>query len=76
MVLTITTVMVRRPKSAQTWPPELSRGPFCTIFRAEREYGNENPTRARLGLDLDGRSRRAQTVSYTHLRAHETSAHL
>eukprot|EP00969_Alexandrium_andersonii_P102328 4516487-Alexandrium_andersonii.AAC.1 len=42
MVLTIMMVMVRRPSFAQTRPPELSRGPFCAMFRAEREYGNED----------------------------------
>eukprot|EP00969_Alexandrium_andersonii_P051519 2262728-Alexandrium_andersonii.AAC.1 len=42
MVLTISMVMVGRPKSAQTRPPELSRGPFCAALRAEREYDNEN----------------------------------
>eukprot|EP00969_Alexandrium_andersonii_P052171 2290808-Alexandrium_andersonii.AAC.1 len=50
MVLTITMVMVGRPKSTQTRPRELLRGPFCAVFRAEREYGNENLARARLGL--------------------------
>eukprot|EP00969_Alexandrium_andersonii_P265763 11744933-Alexandrium_andersonii.AAC.1 len=30
------------PQSAQTRSPELTRGPFCAMFRAEREYGNEN----------------------------------
>eukprot|EP00969_Alexandrium_andersonii_P261243 11549262-Alexandrium_andersonii.AAC.1 len=34
--------MVRRPTWAQTRSPELSRGPFCTVLRAEREYGNED----------------------------------
>eukprot|EP00969_Alexandrium_andersonii_P028997 1265705-Alexandrium_andersonii.AAC.1 len=60
MVPTITMVMVAEPRSAQTWPPELSRGPFCAAFRAEREYCNENLPGARLGLDLDGCSRWAQ----------------
>eukprot|EP00969_Alexandrium_andersonii_P151234 6687237-Alexandrium_andersonii.AAC.1 len=34
--------MVRKPKSAETRPAELSRGPFCAVLRAEREDGNEN----------------------------------
>eukprot|EP00969_Alexandrium_andersonii_P331444 14648931-Alexandrium_andersonii.AAC.1 len=38
--------MGRRPKSAQTRSSELSRGPCCAVFRAEREYGNENLARA------------------------------
>eukprot|EP00969_Alexandrium_andersonii_P107660 4749793-Alexandrium_andersonii.AAC.1 len=42
MVLTITMVLVRTPKWAQTGSPELSRVPFCAVVRAEREYGNEN----------------------------------
>eukprot|EP00969_Alexandrium_andersonii_P159062 7027129-Alexandrium_andersonii.AAC.1 len=42
MVLTIMMVMVMRPKRAQTRSPELSRGPFCVIVRAECESGNEN----------------------------------
>eukprot|EP00969_Alexandrium_andersonii_P267172 11806586-Alexandrium_andersonii.AAC.1 len=42
MVLIIALVMVRTSKSALTRSPELSRGPFCTSVRAEREYGNEN----------------------------------
>eukprot|EP00969_Alexandrium_andersonii_P346825 15333195-Alexandrium_andersonii.AAC.1 len=50
MVLTITMVLVRRPKSAQARCPELFRGPVCAVVRAEREYGNENLARARLGL--------------------------
>eukprot|EP00969_Alexandrium_andersonii_P186828 8255084-Alexandrium_andersonii.AAC.1 len=50
VVLTISTVMGERPTSAQTRPPELSRGPFCAVFRAEFEYGNENLRGARLGL--------------------------
>eukprot|EP00969_Alexandrium_andersonii_P344322 15219810-Alexandrium_andersonii.AAC.1 len=35
-------VMVRRPMSAQTQFPELSRGTFCAVVRAEREAGSEN----------------------------------
>eukprot|EP00969_Alexandrium_andersonii_P212839 9398208-Alexandrium_andersonii.AAC.1 len=50
MVITITMVMVRRPRSAQTRCPELLRGRFCAVVRAERESGNENLARARLGL--------------------------
>eukprot|EP00969_Alexandrium_andersonii_P007210 314387-Alexandrium_andersonii.AAC.1 len=42
MALTIILVMVSRPTSAQAWSPELSRGPFCVVVRAEREHGNEN----------------------------------
>eukprot|EP00969_Alexandrium_andersonii_P249154 11011776-Alexandrium_andersonii.AAC.1 len=42
--------MVRRRKWAQTRPPELSSGPFCATFRAEREYGNENLAGAPQGL--------------------------
>eukprot|EP00969_Alexandrium_andersonii_P023031 1007417-Alexandrium_andersonii.AAC.1 len=42
MMLTITMVMVVRPTSAQTRPPDLSRGPFCAVVRAERECGNDN----------------------------------
>eukprot|EP00969_Alexandrium_andersonii_P041486 1818584-Alexandrium_andersonii.AAC.1 len=53
MVLTIMMVMVRKPKSAQTRYPELSRGRFCACVRAEREYGNENLRGARFGLVLD-----------------------
>eukprot|EP00969_Alexandrium_andersonii_P007898 343999-Alexandrium_andersonii.AAC.1 len=34
----------RTPKSAQTQPPEPSRGPFCAVFRAEREYGTVSYT--------------------------------
>eukprot|EP00969_Alexandrium_andersonii_P034960 1530079-Alexandrium_andersonii.AAC.1 len=60
MVLTITMVMVGRPTSAQTRPPELWRGPFCVVVRAAREYGNENFSGARLGLVLDGCSRWAR----------------
>eukprot|EP00969_Alexandrium_andersonii_P201458 8901953-Alexandrium_andersonii.AAC.1 len=30
------------PKPAQTRPLELTKGPFCAVSRAEREYGNEN----------------------------------
>eukprot|EP00969_Alexandrium_andersonii_P306376 13544505-Alexandrium_andersonii.AAC.1 len=57
MVLTVMMVMVRTPKPAQTRSPELSRGPFCAIVRAEREHGNESLPGARLGLVLDGCSR-------------------
>eukprot|EP00969_Alexandrium_andersonii_P323080 14275395-Alexandrium_andersonii.AAC.1 len=34
--------MVRRPSWAQTPSPKLSRGPFCAVVRAEREYGSED----------------------------------
>eukprot|EP00969_Alexandrium_andersonii_P206397 9119019-Alexandrium_andersonii.AAC.1 len=34
--------MARRPTSAQTRYPELSRGTLCVFIRAKREYGNEN----------------------------------
>eukprot|EP00969_Alexandrium_andersonii_P312927 13826768-Alexandrium_andersonii.AAC.1 len=42
MLLTLIVVMARRPTSAQTRSPELSRVPFCAAVRAERKYGNEN----------------------------------
>eukprot|EP00969_Alexandrium_andersonii_P353779 15440668-Alexandrium_andersonii.AAC.1 len=41
MVLTITMVMVGRPKIVSDAVPGLSDGPFCAVVRAEREYGNE-----------------------------------
>eukprot|EP00969_Alexandrium_andersonii_P353295 15439551-Alexandrium_andersonii.AAC.1 len=39
----------------------ISRGPFCAVVRAEREYGNDNLPGARLGLVLDGFSSRTWT---------------
>eukprot|EP00969_Alexandrium_andersonii_P114790 5076078-Alexandrium_andersonii.AAC.1 len=50
MVLTVVTVLVRRPRWAQTRSPEVSRGPFCAVVRAERGYGNENLLGASWGL--------------------------
>eukprot|EP00969_Alexandrium_andersonii_P164754 7282923-Alexandrium_andersonii.AAC.1 len=49
-------VVMARPKQAQNRSPELSRGPFCAVVRAEREYFNENLPRARLGLVPDSLS--------------------
>eukprot|EP00969_Alexandrium_andersonii_P312386 13802281-Alexandrium_andersonii.AAC.1 len=60
MVLTITMLMVRKPKSAQTRSTELPRGPFCATVCPEREYGIENLRGARLGLVLDNCSGRAR----------------
>eukprot|EP00969_Alexandrium_andersonii_P223304 9862760-Alexandrium_andersonii.AAC.1 len=53
MVMTMV-VVTTSPKRAQNWYSKLSRGPFCAVGRAEREYGNEHLPRARLGLVLDG----------------------
>eukprot|EP00969_Alexandrium_andersonii_P283629 12538906-Alexandrium_andersonii.AAC.1 len=38
------------PKQARNRSSELSRGLFCAVVRAEREYGHENLPGARLGL--------------------------
>eukprot|EP00969_Alexandrium_andersonii_P279617 12359720-Alexandrium_andersonii.AAC.1 len=50
MVLAIMTVLVRKSTWAQTRSPELSRGPFCAVVRAEREHGNDNLPGAPWGL--------------------------
>eukprot|EP00969_Alexandrium_andersonii_P027091 1181389-Alexandrium_andersonii.AAC.1 len=47
-------MVVTSPTEAQNRSPVLSRGPFCAVLRAEREYGNENLPGARFGLVLDG----------------------
>eukprot|EP00969_Alexandrium_andersonii_P303169 13401078-Alexandrium_andersonii.AAC.1 len=41
------------PRWAQNWSSQLSRGPFCAVVRAEREYGNDNLPGARSGLVKD-----------------------
>eukprot|EP00969_Alexandrium_andersonii_P294249 13005541-Alexandrium_andersonii.AAC.1 len=56
MMLAIMTVLVSQ-KWAQTQSPELSRGPFDTTFRTERECGNENLPGAPEGALLRGCSR-------------------
>eukprot|EP00969_Alexandrium_andersonii_P333843 14753677-Alexandrium_andersonii.AAC.1 len=38
--------MARRPKTAQTRSPKLSRGIFCAAVHAQREDGNDNLPRA------------------------------
>eukprot|EP00969_Alexandrium_andersonii_P024656 1076229-Alexandrium_andersonii.AAC.1 len=53
MVMTMVVAMAS-PKQARNRSSELSRGPFCAVFRAEHEYGHKTPTGARLGLVLDG----------------------
>ena len=40
--LVVMMVVVASPKQAQNRSPDLSRGPFCAVVRAEREYGNES----------------------------------
>eukprot|EP00969_Alexandrium_andersonii_P235659 10404476-Alexandrium_andersonii.AAC.1 len=60
-------VMVGKPKSAQTPRPDLSRGPFCAMFRAEREYDNENLPRAPEGSSFAWLLALGAAVSYTHL---------
>eukprot|EP00969_Alexandrium_andersonii_P063732 2806673-Alexandrium_andersonii.AAC.1 len=52
MVPTVMILLVRRPMWAQTRSPELSSDPFRVVIRAERESGNENLARARLGSVL------------------------
>eukprot|EP00969_Alexandrium_andersonii_P354141 15441472-Alexandrium_andersonii.AAC.1 len=58
--LTIMMVVVRGPKWVQTRSPEVLRGSFCAVFRAERECGNDNLAGALQGSFLCGRSRWAR----------------
>eukprot|EP00969_Alexandrium_andersonii_P008552 373077-Alexandrium_andersonii.AAC.1 len=68
MGLTSMMVLVRMSTWAQTWCPNLLRGPFCAVVRAEREYGNENLPGAREGsfcvAARDGRGGGIDHVGY------------
>eukprot|EP00969_Alexandrium_andersonii_P222459 9825290-Alexandrium_andersonii.AAC.1 len=43
MMMMLMMMEMASPKQPQNRSPELSRGPFCGVVRAEREYGNDNP---------------------------------
>eukprot|EP00969_Alexandrium_andersonii_P123895 5475219-Alexandrium_andersonii.AAC.1 len=52
----ITALATASPRQDRNRSSELSRGPFCAVVRAAREYGHENLPGARLGPVLDGLS--------------------
>eukprot|EP00969_Alexandrium_andersonii_P186070 8221175-Alexandrium_andersonii.AAC.1 len=53
LMVVVVVVVMASPKQAQNRSQELSRGLFCAALHAEREYGNEALSGARLGLVLD-----------------------